>query len=272
MRNLPFRTGVSDRFKGNPAPGFVHFKPETEHQVRTRLLESRPELLEMEKAWKICRCTRVETHPAVYEEASGLAKKLVYSAKDIEDFCIVLASFQDEEGFLHKAGIFLSALINNSAEPEFTIHTAHLAVPIHYLGFYNKKKITIEGDAGNSLGYRMEDGYLTINGGAGHAVGQEMEGGSLTITGDAGYSVGLEMRNGTIIVDGNTGTMVGNMMRNGKISVGKDAGDNVGSNMLGGEIHIGGEIGSISRLFIEGRYSGKIYQRDVLIRPRKEVI
>jgi glutamate synthase domain-containing protein 3 len=177
--------------------------------------------------------------PFLYLQIRDRIKDLACPAKDVEMFSVALAELEGEKDFYSKAGPFLSALINNSKDREFVIHTTHLAFPIQYIGYHNTKIITLEGDAGDDVGCMMKDGILVVRGDAGCSVGQGMVGGAITIMGKAMDNVGSEICGGRITVEGN-------------------AGENVGCYMKGGEIRINGEYASLSKEH-EG---GKIYHKD----------
>jgi hypothetical protein len=72
-----------------------------------------------------------------------------YTARDIEEFSIVLGNFQDVNHFSRKAGEYLSALIKNSRAKNFTIHTNHLHDNLHNLCYWiNGKRVLIKGNEG----------------------------------------------------------------------------------------------------------------------------
>ena len=117
-----------------------------------------------------------------YEEAKKLCDQLNFkdiSSKDIEMFSIVLGKHQQSRNFRY-SGIYLSRAINNSADKEFVVHTNYLDSLISFLGYENNGKIiTINGNAGNGVGWFMKNGAITINGNAGDTVGYYMNGGNI---------------------------------------------------------------------------------------------
>ena len=119
-----------------------------------------------------------------YELALDLIENLKYSAKDVEQFSITMTEFQDDRYFPFSAGLFLSALINNGKDTDYTIYTKHLSVKINDLGHKTNKNITINGDAGDGVGGSMKDGKIIVNGNAGHGVGYCMTGGEIHLNGD----------------------------------------------------------------------------------------
>jgi len=181
---------------------FGKYKPEEEKEVRKVEVKEDKVLTQLKAAWR-----KLEAHKAidfVYKDALKLVEGIGYSAEDVGRFSLALAEFDDKNpywGYLsHKAGVFLSALINNGKDSRYVIHTGHLNLRINDLGFRNTKDITVNGDLGSNVGYGMR-------------------GGSITVNGNAGINVGLGMEAGTIIVNGNTGPEVGRKMEGGEIRI-----------------------------------------------------
>ena len=111
-----------------------------------------------------------------------MVRGIDYSAKDVMNLSLALSEFREEKNFGSYAGLFISTLVNNSPEQEFTIITEHL-VPIHFLGFKNRKAITIRGDVGLAVGYEMKGGTITVTGNAGAQIGAGMESGTIHLEG-----------------------------------------------------------------------------------------
>jgi formylmethanofuran dehydrogenase subunit C len=174
-----------------------------------------------------------------YNKAIELISNLNYSSEDITEFSRNLIQIQDDPDFEYKAGIFISALINKSNEDEFKIVTKG-SKSMSYLGYKNTKKIVIDGDAGDMLGYKMsnQNSKITVLGNAGDSVGKEMNGGFIVVQGDAGDRIGEKMKNGSIIVIGDAGFVVGKEMENGFIRIDGSARRGVGYEMKGGQISI----------------------------------
>ncbi len=234
---------MANRFKG--------YKPEDEKLVRKVEVVEDKTLKRLKAAWKELQFG-VGSGDDGYVNAVALVKPLNYSASDVEKFSIALAEFQDEKSFGEKAGIFLSALINNGNEQDYVVHTNHLSVAIDYLGVLNRKNITVEGDAGKSAGEGMKGGSITVKGNAGACVGEEMEGGSVSVIGNTGMFIGNRMNGGSITVHGNVGVHAGSAMKKGSITVGGNAGDYAGQMMKGGSIKVNGSAGWDLGEFMEG--------------------
>jgi hypothetical protein len=230
---------------------FGNFKAEPEREVRKVSLERDNEIEVLKRMWEKISMDlerdyhfEVQNYSGAYAKILKMARKSRYSAKDICAFSLALPEFQGDAFFRIRAGIFLSALINNCKDQEFVIHTAHLP-PIHFIGFDNKKNIVVEGDAGNRVGVGMK-------------------GGSIIVKGDAGMVIGGEMIDGTISILGNAGSHIGYFMQGGSITVGKHAGTEVGRRMHAGEIRLNGGYDEIAD-YIQG---GRIYHKRKLIWPR----
>jgi len=215
----------------------------------------------MKKAWGNCspECAGefewISEYRRMLAEISGLG----YSAKDVEIFSIALAEFQCEKKFSERAGLFLSALINNCEADEFAITTRHLTEHISILGFQNKKKIRVEGDIADNAGWQTESGTLIVNGNAAKNVGAFMSGGAIIVNGNAGGDIGNSMWGGNIIVAGDAGNRAGWNMWGGAISIEGDAGNALGAWMLKGSITVKGNAGDIvgmnmgsGRIFVGG--------------------
>jgi formylmethanofuran dehydrogenase subunit C len=278
------------------------FGPEEEKSSRKAEVKETEALRQMKDAWKTCGYESRHVRDN-YSSIIHAIKNLHYTAKDVEEFSIALAEFHYEEEFPLKAGLFLSALINNGKESDYIIHTYSLARPLMHIGFRNEKNITVNGDtgdfvgmdmnggnitvggnAGESIGVRMKNGSITVNGDAGEDIGYNMEGGSITVGGNAGDRVGYEMQGGVITVNGNAGKKVGCLMRGGRITVKGDAGDYVGHSMKDGIIIIIGNAGNYfgycmdgGKIRLEGDYGGlsksargRIYHREKLIHSSEQ--
>jgi hypothetical protein len=243
---------------------FGGFKAEPEREVREQKVETNHAVEEMKRIWTERNDTYRIKPSATYAKVLDRIKTVAYSAKDVETFSIVLAGFQDEIDFHGKAGLILSALINNCEEERFVIHTAHLTMPIDYLGYRNKKDIVVDGDSGECVGYAMEGGIITIERDAGHTAGVDMTAGTIIVKGDAGWDVGAGMKGGSIIVKGDAKQNIGERMLGGSILIEGDSGERIGYNMKGGEIYLLGDHAGSSDHVLHG----KIFHKGKLIWPK----
>jgi len=153
---------------------------------------------------------------------------IVYSSSDVARFAEILPGLYDgDKNFYAKAGMFLSALINNGKDESYEIWLSdslatlgnHLNSSIAFFGYENTKNITVHGNVGWCPGYLMKSGEIVIEGNGGDYAGCFMEGGRLVVKGECGEWVGNHMSGGEIhlnnsspIVYSSTGTV-----DNGKI-------------------------------------------------------
>jgi formylmethanofuran dehydrogenase subunit C len=244
MRRIVTRTGIGST---GMAAGkrFGGYKNETERSIRESKAEDSGLLWSLGEAW---HSLGPDWPPdKMYPAAMELIKGLRPDAESVERFCILMEGFRQESNFRAKAGIFISALINKGSYSEretYHIPTQQISQPVDYLGYRNRKKVIIEGDAGDQLGRMMEEGSIEVQGNAGVSVGEGLNAGTLTVHGDCGLALGQSMRGGRIIVHG-------------------DARGEVGLGMVAGEIDVRGQVGSVGRM--ETR---QIYQGGVLIVDR----
>ena len=266
---------------------FGMYKDEEKKVVRVPQVANDQVLVQLIEAWLKVKWKGEFSEETDFSQSYKACLKAIegiqYTSKEVEKISIVLARFQDKSQFTWKAGLFLSALINNCPESDFLIHTQHMDERINGLGIYNTKNIVIEGDAGDYLAEHMSNGTITVRGNAGSAAGAVMKSGEIIINGNcanqlgfamkggkitlmqkAGSYVGGRMENGEIVINGNCGDKLGDDMLGGKITVKGNAGDYLGINMEGGEIRIEGEYGHLCN--IQG---GKIYHRGMLIDPKE---
>ncbi len=235
--------------------------PEIEHDVRIAKVEINPQLEELCAVWrriKVADAVYIAHYYSMIRDAAG---GLRYSAKDVETFSIALSAYQRDGWFPYKAGLFLSALINISKEDEFVIHTTHLAEPVHYLGIYNTKRISVHGDAGMYAGNLMKSGTMIVDGNTDFRLGCDMKGGCIILKGDTGNEVGSRMADGSIVVEGNAHDFVGAYMDGGEITIGGNT-RGLGHHMRGGRISINGNFEFIST---GQMISGKIFHKGELI-------
>ncbi len=273
----PYLVRASDRFR--------QYKPEPRFEVRRAAIAENETLKAIQQAWQnfeLVKDDLVVIDPKEsYERALELIRNLVYTKADIDNLNLSLAEFQGEKDFSRRAGIFLSAMINNGSDSTYTIFTHHLE-DLGALGIYNTKTIIIEGDAGHGCGIMMNGGTIVIKGNASESLGNGMTKGKIIIYGNAGDYAGSFMQGGIIKIKGNSGNYTGLKMRNGRITVYGDSGHTLGAEiragciyvmgnvgegaampMYGGEIHINGEMAE--HLNEEMVRSGKVFHKGKLI-------
>ena len=269
---------------------FGRYKKETPHEVRQADVQENAVLKELRNIWVRFKYGH-DNEDAAYIRVLELIRNLSVSAKDVARFCIALAEFQDEKWFAHKAGLLLSALINNGNEEDYTISTKHLIKPpqdavIYHLGFRNTKNIIIDGNGITRVGHKMERGTIIVKGDVSAYAALEMQGGTIIIEGYGDYGSGDSMRGGELIIKGDAGPYIGGSMEGGKIHVYGNAicqefgrcikggliviegncGHDVGLAMAGGEIHINGDYISLG----VNKTGGKIFHKGKQIYPVSE--
>ncbi len=228
----PTRAAISSKF--------ARYGPEKEHIIRKPEVQQNKAVEELKELYLKIKwpCNK---SPDYYRMADSL-KNHGYSAGDVEKFSVALAEFQDEAEFSQKAGLFLSALINNGKDKDYVIHTRHLSVLLDRQGYQNTKNIIVDGNGGGGVGFQMKSGTITVKGNAGDYVGESMKAGAIIVEGDAGDAVGYKMKGGIITVKGNVSERMGGYMEGGTITVEGNAGGFAGRRMKGGVIHIGGDV------------------------------
>ncbi len=223
MENIVCARGEDTPWTAAASSKFDGFKREHLHDIRKPEVKSNPIIEAMGKVWVKCGHVRSENWALIYNRILNLINKFEYSAKDIEAFSLELIAFQNEKDFSDKAGLFLSALINNCHENDFVVHTAHLDRPIDRLGWHNTKNITVEGSAGAFTGDTMDSGTIIVRG-------------------DADDGIGFGMKGGTITVNGNTGDMIGWSVEGGEIHINGECEGEVGKNRIFGKIFHNGVL------------------------------
>jgi hypothetical protein len=228
---------IGSRFKG--------YGPESEKESRKADIREKEEIVQLRRLWmEIDRFILYDPEKS-YDHITSLLASLSYTKEDVQDFCIMLGELLEEDYFVRKPGLFLSALINNCEEMDHTIDIRHLIQPPLYLCYLNKKNVRIKGDVGRFFGARMAAGDVVIEGNAGGDFGDNMRGGTIIVNGDVGDEVGTFMTKGSITVKGNAGFRIGHWM-------------------AGGEIHLEGDYKGLS--YVDN--SGRIYHRGKLIFPK----
>ena len=217
MKN-PFIEFHPDRFKKQEhhAEHIITVKED----VIGQLTESYLQILEDEidnLAWM------VEHHRIVnvYEKILDDIQYLEYTFYDIEAFCAQMDNAERLQLMVPgPAGLYISALINNSKDGQFVLRLLDYRYNFHFLG------------------YRLPEGMTLI------------------LEGNAGDFIGAALNGGSLVVNGSVGGWCGAGMLGGDIHVRQNAGEQTGEWMHGGVIRVNGSIGSIG----ETRYGGQILQ------------
>lgn len=232
---------------------FRRYKKETKQEVRKPDVKENKALKEIKEVWQRFKYSyddRDEVDTEVfgnYVEASALVKvfaRLPYTPKDVQLFAIALAEFQEEPHFNLKAGVFLSALINNGSAKHYNLdlsHLSHLSEGICFLGYENNKIVNVTGNVDVGLGQEMRAGRIVLDGNAGVFAGSDMSGGTLVIKGDVLDNLGDGMSGGKIILHGSAYPDVGKDMSGGEIHLNGDPA-RIGCNIHGGKIYYQGKL------------------------------
>lgn len=126
-----------------------------------------------------------------------------YSQEDITKLLTVLPGYKAIDGFNYKSGLFISALINHSAENNITLNLVGSLQSLLFLAYNNcKRHITISGDVGPYAGCLMESGMLRIIGNADFYLGFDLNGGIISVEGNSRYGVGEHQSGGEISLYG----------------------------------------------------------------------
>lgn len=219
FRSLPYRK------KEIPLEGIVRAKEE----VMERILEGYIRMVEEEAkdlVWMVEQSRVVKAYNAAVK---GI-QELKYDQDDIEEFCAELDR-SDKIPYLISgpAGIYVSAMINNSPEDHIDMS----------LKDYQRSF--------NFFGYRLPEGK------------------TLVLKGNVGDFVGAGMAGGRLVVEGSAGSWCGAGMMKGEIFVTGDTGQNTGDWMRGGEIRVDGRIRNTGKTL----FGGKIYEQGKLVMPQE---
>jgi len=106
-------------------------------------------------------------------------KKLRASSQDVSNFVSELSNYQTMRGFSSYAGWFLTAVINNSKDLNFSLDLYNNTKPIDFIGIRNQKKnITITGNTGRLTAFEQISGTIIVYGTVGSNSGDYQKGGS----------------------------------------------------------------------------------------------
>lgn len=123
----------------------------------------------------------LDDHKKYYARLLELFKALHYSAKEVEEFSILIKAYEMEEEFSYKASYFLNALIQAGRDNEYVIHTGHLDYLLDDFLEENRKKVTVEGSLGGCIA-GLNEGEIIVNGNVKSLLSGS--GGKITINGN----------------------------------------------------------------------------------------
>lgn len=208
---------------------FEELEPEEEQEIREfKVNNNTPNLAGILRGFVHVLATGYHEVDHVWYSMSEQAIPKTYTTADIERFSHALPVYEKWQFFTDATGIYIMALINNSDEERFVVHTNGLTKLLECFGYNNNgKHITVNGNLGDDVADHMEDGVICVNGDVGNGIGGMMKKGKLIVNGYAGKGVGV----------------------------------GVGCGLWGGEIHLNGDYDHISGSLVKG----KVYHKGVLI-------
>ena len=183
--------------KKYPDPDKVaaEFSKQVEEELRRKALEERLKPKQKQNLEKKVEKEKVEKTgiPASLEEiCKGYEKFMAWkdrageipteitdkynpTSEQIKQFSKNLIKYKDLEGFITFTANYLTALMHSSQDKEFVIDLTELNkenIRLNFLGIQLiNKKLTINGDVGNGVGYEAKNCQITVNGNAGDWVG-----------------------------------------------------------------------------------------------------
>jgi len=231
--DVPTALAASSRFKG--------FAPETDQPLREAHVEKDAKL---EELLAMIRSIKLESRwdsRELYKRIEPSTRGHHFSSNDIAKFSLALAECAGEVQFDVKAGLLLSALMNNCQDERFSIFTSQLERHPSFLGFRNTKHVEVNGPLSGDAGYWMESGSLLVKGDVKGDAGYGIAGGSIIVEGDVWGGTGSCMHGGRIEVKGNASGTVGDWMEGGEITLWKKYVD-IGVNYMRGKIYHEGKL------------------------------
>ncbi|MEW6036367.1 MAG: hypothetical protein AB1529_07175 [Candidatus Micrarchaeota archaeon] len=144
----------------------------------------------------------------IYDSMLVSLEGLRWSPDDVARFVLEgLPALGSGGEIRRRAGLFVSALVNNGSGSDYALCLDHLEWKVSMLGYRNMRALSVKGDAGAGAGYEMLEGSLKIDGCAGDFLACRMEGGVLVLNGDAGRQAAWGIIGGEVHVDGGIETL-----------------------------------------------------------------
>ncbi len=240
--------GVSDfrvtTVKAHAKSPFSKLGPATEREVWKENAVKDERMERLLDAWNAVKYQSAYVYPEYnYSNMLKALGDFHCTQAELDAFYVILKSAENERDFSPKAGMFISALVNTGSEENYHVSTRGFQKKLEYLGSWNEKDLTIDGDAGFALAYRCRRGTIVLNGNTGDEAGKEMSDSILTIKGNVGTHVGSESTGGTIVVEGSAGFSAGYYMQGGNLTIRGNCGDCVAWNCVGATITVEGNVG-----------------------------
>jgi|SRR5208283_2619044 len=232
-KNEPSIVAASGRFGG--------FTPETERNIRETVVVKDAKLIELLDLFRSIKFGIHWNADEKFGYLEPLARGHHVSSVDIAKFSLALVELAGEELFDVKAGLLLSALINNSPEERFSVFTSHLECYPSFFAYRNTKHIEVNGPLSGDAGWSMDGGSLLVKGDVRGDLGSSIRNGSIIVEGDVWAGTGTSMHGGIIEVKGNALGTVGDGMDDGEIRLWKKYLE-VGVNFRNGKIFNHGKL------------------------------
>ena len=187
---------------------FSRFKKENAKPVRElRKAEETEKLREMKRLckWLIeCYMKPDDLKGEFSGPLEGKLSGIDYSAKDVEEFSIMMKELEGPDDLGWGLKTFIEILIYSCNDDNFVIHTSHLEYDMSFgMAGMEGKTVTFIGDL-DGVGDGMESGRVIVKGNAG-IVGNGMLGGEIHIEGEfkkiTGVIGGKVYHKGKLVVD-----------------------------------------------------------------------
>jgi hypothetical protein len=134
-----------------------------------------------------------------------------FDASEIERFSLAMVDFPRISADPFVGSTFLTALIAFGKDKDYTVHTSHLPPLKEFGSMLRNRRVTVEGDLGNYVGFEMGGGadpsstVIIVNGNVGQCCGKDMLSGEIHVNGEI-ESLGKPVRGriyhkGKLIVD-----------------------------------------------------------------------
>ena len=138
-----------------------------------------------------------------YEIASRCLTSEPISARDVFEFSIRLARYENRDDMSYSVVPYLNQIIYRCRDDDVTICTNGLHCLLNNIGRDNDgKNIIVIGDAGSLVGGEMRNGAIRIGGRIEGVPGQYMSGGEIYIDGGKAFRLPKSARGGDIYYKG----------------------------------------------------------------------
>lgn len=178
-------------------------------QVLQRLLLSYQALIEAESKQLIWIVEQGALARA-YTTAVASLKGIDFTVEDLEDMCLELDAGDGVATPMGApSGLFIAAMCNCVPADEIALNLRLFRRRWPFLGYRlpRRRRLYLDGDAGDFVGALLEGGEVVVTGNAGNYAGIGMRAGTLQIGYSTGKHTGEGMRGGTLRVGGRIGAL-----------------------------------------------------------------